>query len=137
MLPKMLALRRTGSWQRKQYTTEEITHKLRKADNPIGLGNTVARPASSSGVTDKTHFRWRRSPQRIADRPAQANEELESENARLKKAVAEVAERMSPTRRREAVALVRSRHRDSALRTCRALGVCRSTIRYVPQPKTP
>lgn len=39
---------------------------------------------------------------------------------------------LSPARRREAVAYVRSRHRLSERRVCRALGCSRSLIRYVP-----
>ena len=40
---------------------------------------------------------------------------------------------MSPARRRDAVALVRSKHRYSERRICRALGIGRSMLRYVPQ----
>lgn len=42
---------------------------------------------------------------------------------------------LSPARRRDAVAFVRSRHRLSERRICRALGIPRSTIRYVPTPR--
>jgi hypothetical protein len=36
---------------------------------------------------------------------------------------------------REAVAQVRSKHRYSERRICRALGIARSVVRYVPQPR--
>lgn len=36
---------------------------------------------------------------------------------------------------REAVARVRSKHRYSERRICRALGIARSVVRYVPQPR--
>lgn len=43
---------------------------------------------------------------------------------------------MSPTRRRQAVELVRSLHRYSERRICRALGISRSSLRYVPEPRS-
>jgi len=36
---------------------------------------------------------------------------------------------------REAVALVRAKHAYSERRICRALGIARSVVRYVPQPR--
>ena len=42
---------------------------------------------------------------------------------------------LSPARCREAVALVRSKYAYSERRVCRALGVARSVVRYVPEPR--
>jgi len=42
---------------------------------------------------------------------------------------------LSPVRCREAVALVRAEHAYSERRVCRALGIARSVVRYVPQPR--
>lgn len=71
-------------------TTEEIIHKLREADVLIGQGKTVAEACKALGVTDKTYFRWRKSHGGLRIDQAKRMKELEAENARLKKAVAEL-----------------------------------------------
>ena len=42
---------------------------------------------------------------------------------------------LSPARFREAVALLRMKHAYSERRVCRALGVARSVVRHVPEPR--
>jgi putative transposase len=73
-----------------RYTAEEIIHKLREADVLIGQGKTVADACRALGVTDKTYFRWRKSHGGLRIDQAKRMRELEAENARLKKAVAEL-----------------------------------------------
>ena len=73
-----------------RYTTEEIIHKLREADVLIGQGKTIGEACKELGVTDKTYFRWRKSHGGLRIDQAKRMRELESENARLKKAVAEL-----------------------------------------------
>ena len=72
---------------KQRFTTEEIIHKLREADVMIGQGKTVAEACKQLGVTDKTYFRWRKSHGGLRFDQAKRMRELESENARLKKAV--------------------------------------------------
>lgn len=75
---------------KQRFTTEEIIHKLREADVMIGQGKTVAEACRQLGVTDKTYFRWRKSHGGLRIDQAKRMRELESENARLKKAVADL-----------------------------------------------
>ena len=75
---------------KQRYTTEEIIHKLREADVMIGQGRSVAEAAKQIGITDKTYFRWRKSHGRLRIDQAKRLRELEAENSRLKKAVAEL-----------------------------------------------
>jgi len=75
---------------KQRFTTEEIIHKLREADVLIGQGKTIADACKQLGVTDKTYFRWRKSHGGLRIDQAKRMKELESENARLKKAVAEL-----------------------------------------------
>ena len=75
---------------RQRYTTEEIIHKLREADVMIGQGRTVAEAAEQIGITDKTYFRWRKSHGGLRIDQAKRLRDLETENTRLKKAVAEL-----------------------------------------------
>jgi transposase-like protein len=74
---------------KQRYTTEEIIHKLREADVLIGQGQTVAQATKQIGVTDKTYVRWRKSHGGLRIDQAKRLRDLEAENARLKKAVAE------------------------------------------------
>ena len=73
-----------------RYTTEEVIHKLREADVLIGQGQTVALAAKQIGATEQTYFRWRKSHGGLKVDQAKRLRELEAENNRLKKAVAEL-----------------------------------------------
>jgi transposase-like protein len=75
---------------KQRFTTEEIIHKLREADVWIGQGKTVADACKQLGITDKTYFRWRKSHGGLRIDQAKRMRELEAENTRLKKAVAEL-----------------------------------------------
>ena len=75
---------------KQRFTTEEIIHKLREADVLSGQGKTVAEVCKQLGVTDKTYFRWRKTHGGLRIDQAKRMKELESENVRLKKAVAEL-----------------------------------------------
>jgi len=75
---------------KQRFTTEEIIHKLREADVLIGQGKTVVDACKQIGVTDKTYFRWRKSHGGLRIDQAKRMREIEAENTRLKKAVAEL-----------------------------------------------
>ena len=75
---------------KQRFTTEEIIHKLREVDVLSGQGQTVAQVCKQLGVTDKTYFRWRKSHGGLRIDQAKRMKDLEAENARLKKAVAEL-----------------------------------------------
>ena len=75
---------------KQRFTTEAIIHKLREADVLSGQGKTIAEVCKQLGVTDKTYFRWRKTHGGLRIDQAKRMKELESENARLKKAVAEL-----------------------------------------------
>ena len=74
---------------KQRFTTEEIIHKLREADVLSGQSKTVAEVCKQLGVTDKTYFRWRKTHGGLRIDQAKRMKELESENARLKKMLAE------------------------------------------------
>ena len=75
---------------KQRFTTEEIIHKLREADVLIGQGKTIVDASKVLGVTDKTYFRWRKSHGGLRIDQAKRMRELETENSRLRKAVAEL-----------------------------------------------
>jgi transposase-like protein len=75
---------------KQRFTTEEIIHKLREADVLSGEGRTVVDICKQLGITDKTYFRRRKSNGGLRIDQAKRMKDLEAENARLKKAVAEL-----------------------------------------------
>jgi len=76
---------------RKRHSTEEIVNKLRQADVELGKGATVAGACKLLGVTEATYFRWRREYGGLKVDQAKRFKELEQENARLKRVVADQA----------------------------------------------
>jgi transposase-like protein len=75
---------------KRKYSSEEIIHKLREADVLLGQGKTVLEVAKQLGVVEQTYFRWRKSYGGLKVDQAKRLRELEAENARLKRAVAEL-----------------------------------------------
>jgi len=75
---------------RHRYTAEEIIHKLREADVLLGQGKTIAEACKQLGVTDHTYFRWRKAYGGLKVDQAKRLKELEIENGRLKRVVAEL-----------------------------------------------
>jgi transposase-like protein len=75
---------------RRKYSSEEIIHKLREADVLLGQGKTIAEACKQLAITDQTYYRWRKSYGGLKVDQAKRLRELEAENARLKRAVAEL-----------------------------------------------
>lgn len=76
---------------RKRHTAEEIVNKLREADVFLAKGQTVGQACRQIGVTEQTYFRWRREYGGMKVDQAKRLKELERENARLKRLVADQA----------------------------------------------
>ena len=75
---------------RKRYTPETIIRKLREAEGLQGQGKTVAETVKQFGVTEQTFYRWRKEYGGMRVDQAKRLKELEAENARLKRAVADL-----------------------------------------------
>jgi transposase-like protein len=75
----------------KRHTPEEIIAKLRQADAELAQGNTIAHVCQKLGVSEPTLHRWRNQYGGIKADEAKRLRELEAENARLKRLVAELA----------------------------------------------
>jgi putative transposase len=76
---------------RKRYTTEQIVNKLREAEVELSKGQTIPVVAKKLGITDQTYYRWRREYGGLKVDQAKRLKELEAENARLKRVVADQA----------------------------------------------
>ncbi len=74
---------------RKRFGAEQIVNKLREADVLLSQGQTVAQVCKQIGVTDQTYYRWRREFGGMKTDQARRLKELERENARLKKLLAD------------------------------------------------
>lgn len=75
---------------RKRFGAEEIVNKLREADVLLAKGQTVKQMCKQIGVTDQTYYKWRREYGGLKVDQARRLKELERENARLKRVVADL-----------------------------------------------
>lgn len=75
---------------RKRYNAEEIIHKLREADVLLSQGVIVSQVCKRLGVSEQTYYRWRKAYGGMRVGQAKRLKELEAENARLKRAVADL-----------------------------------------------
>jgi transposase-like protein len=75
----------------KRYTPEQIIGKLREAEVLLAKGLTVAQVAKQLGITEQTYYRWRSEYGGMRVDQAKRLKELEVENARLKKLVADLS----------------------------------------------
>ena len=76
---------------RKSYTLEQIISKLREAEVLLGQGQTVGDICRSSNISEQTYYRWRKEYGGIRTDQVRRLKELEKENARLKKLVADLS----------------------------------------------
>ena len=76
---------------RKRYTAEQIVNKLREAEVELSKGQTIPVVARKLGITDQTYYRWRREYGGLKVDQARRLKELEQENGRLKRLVADQA----------------------------------------------
>ena len=75
---------------RKRHTAEEIVSKLRQVDVLTAQGRPVAEAIRAIGVTEVTYYRWRQEFGGLKSDQVKRLKELEGENARLRKAVADL-----------------------------------------------
>jgi transposase-like protein len=75
---------------RKRHKPEEIVAKLRQVDVLVSQGQSVADAVRSIGVTEVTYYRWRQEYGGLRSEQIKRLKELEAENARLRRAVADL-----------------------------------------------
>jgi len=133
---------------RKRHKPEEIVAKLRQVDVLVSQGQSVADAVRAIGVTEVTYYRWRQEYGGLKSDQVRKLKELETENARLLRAVSDLTpgqddpggggtgKLLSPARRRACIDHVRSELKLSERRVCRVLGQHRSTQRRVPTGET-
>ena len=75
---------------RKRHTREQIITALREAEVGLARGKSVKLFSRELGITEQTYYRWRREYGGMKVSQARRLKELERENGRLKRAVADL-----------------------------------------------
>jgi transposase-like protein len=74
----------------KKYTAEQIVTKLREAEVLLAKGQALGEVCRQLEITDVTYYRWRKEYGGLRVDQAKRLKELEQENTRLKKVVADL-----------------------------------------------
>ena len=75
---------------RKRFTGEKIIGMLREAEVGLAQGKKIGEVCRSLGISEQSYFRWRREYGGLKTTQAKRMKDLERENSRLRKAVAEL-----------------------------------------------
>ena len=76
---------------KKSHSPEQIITKLREAEILLNQGANVGEACRKIGVTEQTYYRWRKEYGGMRIEQAKRLKDLEKENARLKKLVADIS----------------------------------------------
>ena len=76
---------------RRLFRPEQIINKLREAEVLISQGATIGKACRKIGITEQTYYRWRREYGGMGVEQAKRLKELEKENTRLKRLVADLS----------------------------------------------
>ncbi len=74
-----------------KHTIEQIISKLREAEVALAKGQPVGRVVRKLGIAEQTYYRWRKEYGGIRTDQVKRFKELEKENVRLKKLVADLS----------------------------------------------
>ena len=77
--------------RRRSYTAEQIITKLREAEIHLGQDKTVKEASKLLEISEQTYYRWRREYGGMDINQAKKLKEMEKENIRLKKLVADLS----------------------------------------------
>jgi len=76
--------------RKKGFSAEQIIGKLREAEVLLSQGSKVGEVSRKLGITEQTYYRWRREYGGMRLDQARRLKELEKENGRLKRLVADL-----------------------------------------------
>ena len=76
--------------KKRRHSPEQIIRKLREAEGLLSVGKTIAEICQQLEVSEQTFHRWRNQYGGMKANEAKRLKELEIENRRLKKAVADL-----------------------------------------------
>ena len=76
---------------KKRHSSEQIVKMLREAEGKIAEGRTVAEVCRERGISEATYYKWRKSYGQMKVDQVKRLKDLEKENGRLKKLVADLS----------------------------------------------
>ena len=76
---------------KKRFGSEQVVTKLRQIEVLMGEGRSLQQAIREAGITDATYYRWRKEYGGLKGNQAKRLKDLERENARLKKLVANLS----------------------------------------------
>jgi len=76
---------------KKSHSPKLIINKLRETELLLNQGSTVSEASRKIGITQQTYYRWRKEYGGLRIEQAKRLKELEKENSRLKKLVADIS----------------------------------------------
>ena len=76
---------------KKSHSPEQVINKLREAEILLNQGASVGEACRKIGITEQTYYRWRREYGGMRVEQAKRLKDLEKENVRLKKLVADIS----------------------------------------------
>jgi putative transposase len=79
------------SMPRKSFSAEQIVAKLRQVDVLTAQGKPLPQACKEAGFSDKSYYRWRKEYGGLKIDQAKKFKELQAENARLKRLVADLS----------------------------------------------
>ncbi len=77
--------------RRKNRSAEQIVAKLRRIEVQMAQGKSLALACKEAEISEQTYFRWRKAYGGIAVEQAKRLKDLERENARLRRLVADLS----------------------------------------------
>jgi len=75
----------------KKHTPEQVVNLLRQIEVAIANGKTTVLACKEASITEQTYYRWRREYGGLQVDQAKRLKELETENAKLKRLVANLS----------------------------------------------
>ena len=87
--PAKLRAREDITVKRRRHTPDQIVRKLREVERLVGEGRTTAEAVKQIEVSEQTYYRWRNQYGAMDASDARRLRELERENGRLKRVVAD------------------------------------------------
>ena len=76
---------------KKRHSSEQIVKMLREAEGKIAEGRTVEEVCRERGISEATYYKWRKSYGQMKVDQVKRLKDLEKENGRLKKLVADLS----------------------------------------------
>lgn len=76
---------------KKGFAPEQVINKLREVEVLVSQGATIGQASRKIGVTEQTYYRWRKEYGGMRVEQAKRLKEMEKENTRLKKLVADLS----------------------------------------------